>query len=255
MRRDRFERIAAVIRALEADVIGLQEVALLTPNGELVDQPAELATLTDRQVRYAAVHAYAMAEPEDGSRIGAATWGNALLTREPLQDGFAAGLPPGEDDAVVEPAGSSRQLAGVRFRDAPYGTREPRCVVGGRLPLAGHKDVWVLSTHLAYAGAEQRRGQAAAVAARIGELDGPVVLLGDLNARVEDPELEPLRHALDDAFALGGVPPGDDRRHSSGKVAIDHVLVRGLRVIDCQVDPTAGDASDHLPVVATLEVP
>jgi len=254
VRRDRFERIAAVIRDLDADVIGLQEVALMTPNGELVDQPADLASLTDRQVRYAAVHAYAMVEPEDGRRIGAATWGNALLTGEPLREGFAFGLPLGEDAAVVEPAGSGRQLAGVAFRDAPYGTREPRCLVGGRMPIGDRGDVWVLSTHFAYAGAEQRRAQAAAVAACIGELDGPVVLLGDLNARIEDADLEPLRSALDDAFTLTGILPGDVRRRSCGDVAIDHILVRGLRAIDCRVDTGAGDASDHLPVVATLEI-
>ena len=69
---------------LDADVVALQEVALLTPHGELLDEPLELARLTDRQVRYAAVHAFALIEPEDGGAIGAATWGNALLTRVPV---------------------------------------------------------------------------------------------------------------------------------------------------------------------------
>ena len=44
-------------------------------------------------VRYAAVHAFALVEPEDGRAIGAATWGNAILSRRPLEDGFAVGLP------------------------------------------------------------------------------------------------------------------------------------------------------------------
>ena len=92
VRRERLERIARVIVDLDADVVALQEVALLTPNGEVLDQPLELAQLAGRHVRYAAVHAFALIEPENGRAIGAATWGNALLTREPLEDGFARGI-------------------------------------------------------------------------------------------------------------------------------------------------------------------
>ena len=106
VRRDRLERIAQQIVDLDADVVALQEVALLTPHGELLDQALELARLTDRHVRYAAVHAFALVEPEDGRAIGAATWGNALLTRVPIDDGFAVGLPLGGDDEAVEPVGS-----------------------------------------------------------------------------------------------------------------------------------------------------
>ena len=113
--------------------MALQEVAVLTPNGEVLDQPLELARLTGRHVRYAAVHAFALIEPETGRAIGAATWGNALLTREPLEDGFAVGLPLGADDELVEPPDSVLPLAGVTFADAPYGTREPRCAIGGRV--------------------------------------------------------------------------------------------------------------------------
>ena len=150
--------------------MALQEVAVLTPDGEVFDQPLELARLTDRHVRYAAVHAFALIEPENGRAIGAATWGNALLTRAPVQDGFAVGLPVGGDDDLVEPAGSGLPLAGVTFRDAPYGTREARCAVGGRVSLAGG-ELAIVNAHLTYAGTEQRRAQAdelARIAAGVG---------------------------------------------------------------------------------------
>ena len=68
VRRERLERIAAQIVALDADVVALQEVALLTPNGDLLDQPLELARLTGRHVRYSAVHAFALIEPETAAR-------------------------------------------------------------------------------------------------------------------------------------------------------------------------------------------
>jgi endonuclease/exonuclease/phosphatase family metal-dependent hydrolase len=253
VRRDRFERIAQVIVELDADIVALQEVSVLTPNGEVFDQPLELARLTDRHVRYAAVHAFALVEPEDGRAIGAATWGNALLTRVPVEDGFAIGLPVGADDEPVEPAGSGLPLAGMTFRDAPYGTREARCAVGGRVAVAGGA-VAVVNAHLTYAGTEQRRAQADELARIAAGSSGPVVVVGDFNAAIEDPALRALEAGFEDAFRTVGIEPGDPRRASCGAFRIDHLLSRGLRAIDSRVVTEAGDASDHLPVVATFEL-
>ena len=251
--RDRLARIAGIIVDLDADLVALQEVALLTPNGDVHDQPADLARLTGMNVRYAAVHAFTLVEPEDGHAIGAATWGNAILSRRPLDEGFALGLPIGADDHLVEPAGSPSRLAGVTFADAPYGIREPRCAVGGRLadPGAG---VAIVGAHLTYAGTDQRRAQAGALATIAGGLGTPVVVAGDFNAPIEAPEMRTLASAFDDAFAQMGVPAGDPRRASCGSQRIDHLLTRGLRATACTVYREAGDASDHLPVVATFEI-
>src|SRR4051794_15191909 len=109
-RQDRLERIAAVLRALDPDVATLQEVTIMTPDGRVHDQPAELARLTERHVRYAAVHAYPLVEPETARAIGMASWGNAILSREPLADGFASGLPRATDDDLVEPEGAIDRL-------------------------------------------------------------------------------------------------------------------------------------------------
>jgi endonuclease/exonuclease/phosphatase family metal-dependent hydrolase len=253
VRRDRLERIAQQIVDLDADVVALQEVALLTPDGALDDQALELGRLTDRHVRYAAVHTFALIEPEDGRAIGAATWGNALLTRRPLEGGFAIGLPLGADDEAVEPADSALPLAGVTFADAPYGTREPRCAVGGRIAVAGGS-VAIVDAHLTYAGTGQRRAQAGELARTAAALGDPVIVLGDFNAPIEAPALNALASGFDDAFAAIGVEPGDPRRASCGPYRIDHVLSRGLRALDCRVVAEAGDASDHLPVVATFEI-
>jgi endonuclease/exonuclease/phosphatase family metal-dependent hydrolase len=254
VRRDRLERIARLIVDLDADVVALQEVALLTPDGALDDQALELGRLTDRHVRYAAVHAFALIEPEDGRAVGAATWGNALLTRRPLEDGFAVGLPLGADDEAVEPEDSELSLAGVTFADAPYGTREPRCAVGGRLAVAGD-NVAIVNAHLTYAGTEQRRAQAEELARIAADLGDPVVVVGDFNAPIEAPALDALASGFDDAFRAVGVEPGDPRRDSCGPYRIDHVLSRGLRAVECRVVAEAGDASDHLPVVATFTLP
>jgi endonuclease/exonuclease/phosphatase family metal-dependent hydrolase len=251
--RDRLARIAGIIDELDLDLIALQEVALFTPNGDLHDQPADLARLTGMDVRYAAVHAFALVAPESGHAIGAATWGNAILSRRPLEDGFARGLPVGADDALVEPTGSPLPLAGVAFAEAPYGTREPRCAVGGRLS-APRPSVAIVGAHLTYAGTEQRRAQIDAMAALAGDMGPPVILAGDFNAPIEATETQGLSGVFDDAFAAVGIPAGDPRRASCGTHRIDHLLTRGLRATSCGVHRDAGDASDHLPVVATFEV-
>jgi endonuclease/exonuclease/phosphatase family metal-dependent hydrolase len=255
--RDRLARIASVIAEIDADLVALQEVALLTPDGDLHDQPGDLARLTGMHVRYAAVHAFAVVEPEDGRAVGAATWGNAILSRRPLDDGFASGLPRGADEDVVEPPGSSFPLAGVTFADAPYGTREPRCAVGGRLSIGGaaERGVGIVGAHLTYAGTEQRRAQVEAMSSIADRLGSPVIVAGDFNAPVEAAEMAALASGFDDAFDAVGIPPGDPRRASCNTQRIDHLLTRGLSATACAVYAEAGDASDHLPVVATFEVP
>ena len=258
VRDDRLARIAAIIRDLDPDVATLQEVSVLTPDGRLIDQPAELGRLSGRAVRYAAVHMFPLVEPESGRAIGMASWGNAILSREPLADGFAVGLPRAADDDVVEVpgaldprTGAPHPLIGVRYGDTEPGHREPRCVVGGSIG-----GITVVTTHLTYIGRAQRGQQAAAVAVELAERagDGPAILTGDFNAPVDAAELGPLGRGLDDAFAAVGIPPGDGRRRSCGPWPIDHVRVRALAVRSCRVAAEAADASDHWPVVADLEL-
>jgi endonuclease/exonuclease/phosphatase family metal-dependent hydrolase len=254
VRSDRLERIAAVLSALDPDVATLQEVTIMTPDGEILDEPSELARLTDRHARYAAVHTFPLVEPETGRAIGMASWGNAILSRTPLTDGFARGLPRAADDDVVEVAGARHYLLDephplidVRYADTDPGHREPRCVVGGTVEGAS-----VVTTHLTYIGRDQRRRQAEAVRDVVDALPGPLVLTGDFNAAAGADELAALRDGLVDAFAAVGVADDDALRASCGPWPIDHIRIRGLAVDGCRVVTEAGDASDHWPVVADL---
>jgi endonuclease/exonuclease/phosphatase family metal-dependent hydrolase len=257
VRRDRLERIGALLAELDPDVATLQEVSILTPHGELLDQPAELARMTGRHVRYAAVHAFPLVEPETGRAIGTASWGNAILSSEPLVDGFALALPrAGDDDPVevhgaIDPrTGDVHPLIGVPYADTEPGHREPRCMVGGTLG-----GVTIATAHLTYIGRAQRRAQAEALAALATERPGPLIVTGDFNAPLDAPELAPLTGAgLGDALLEAGVAAGDDSRITSGGAAIDHILVRGLAVEACRVERGTGDASDHWPVVADLRL-
>jgi endonuclease/exonuclease/phosphatase family metal-dependent hydrolase len=253
VRRDRLERIAAILASLDADIVTLQEVTMMNVDGEIHDQPAELARLTGLHARYGAVHSYPLVEPETGRSIGSASWGNVILGREPLRGGFALGLARGGDDDLVEPVGSEHPLAGVRYADTEPGHREARCAVGGRVANPRHgADIGVVTSHLTYIGRRQRLEQAATVAGLAGDLDEPVIVTGDFNAPLDAPELAPLTGSLDDAFGAVGIAMDDPLRQSCGSSSIDHILTRGLRTIACRVVDEAGDASDHLPVVADL---
>lgn len=260
VRRDRLERIAAVLDALDPDVATLQEVSILTAHGEVVDQPADLARLTGRHIRYGAVHAFPLIEPETGRSIGMASWGNAILTREPLADGYAIGLPRAADDDPVEVDGATdprtgqrHHLIDVRYADTDPGHREPRCVVGGT--FGGADRVAVATAHLTYVGRAQRRAQAGAfgeaLRARAGA-DGPAIVTGDFNAPIDAPELGALSDGFIDAFAAVGIALADPRRQSCGRSSIDHIRVRDFSVETCRVAVEAGDTSDHWPVVADL---
>lgn len=250
--RERLRRIAHVITAFDADVVALQEVAYFTVHGESLDVAAELGTATGMAWRYAAVGHFPIAEPESGAAVGAALWGNAILSRAPILASRTVGLPLAGDDDLVEEAGSGLRLAGIAYRDAPPWAREPRCALIVRIDTGDGGYISVSSAHLTHIGAGQRAMQVAALDAAL-EDDGPrVVLAGDLNAQLDSAELEPLRHGYVDAFAAEAVPAGDPRRVTCDGRGIDHVLLRGLRAVDCRVVGEAGDASDHLPVVATL---
>jgi endonuclease/exonuclease/phosphatase family metal-dependent hydrolase len=247
---ERLAEIAAFLAELEPDVVTLQEVAILNADGRVLDQPTVLGALMGREVRYGATHAYPLVEPESERLIGSAMWGNAILTRAPLHDGFALALPQPTDDDLVEPVGADLSSAGVRYGDVEPGHREPRCAVGGRAAVEGGS-VGILTTHLTYIGRDQRARQVEAVA-EIAAMPPPVVVTGDFNAPVEADELASLVAIADDAFAAVGIDAGDERRRSCGGWAIDHVFVRGLDVESCGVVREAGDLSDHWPVVADL---
>jgi endonuclease/exonuclease/phosphatase family metal-dependent hydrolase len=241
------------VAGFEPDVVALQEVPLMTVDGITTDMAGELGRALGLEQRYAAVHHVPAIEPETGEAVGAYLWGNAILSRHTILSARTVALPIPADDDLVDPGADVHELASVRYRDVEPGMREGRCALVCAID-GGQGAIRVLSTHLTYIGSTQRRRQAEAIAAIVTGLDGPLVLLGDLNAPIHAGELAPLRESLTDAFLAIGVPPVDERRLSCGEAAIDHVLVRGLTPISCRVATEAGDASDHWPLVAGLEL-
>lgn len=134
------------------------------------------------------------------------------------------------------------EVSEARFVPLPrVGSEEPRGAITGRWGTLGLV-ITHLSTH-----ARARRVQTAALSAIARGMDGPVLVMGDLN-QGHRPGLNPLITA---GFTAASVPRTLTR--SLRRRQIDHVLVSpGLRVERAWTIRTA--ASDHLPLVAELDV-
>jgi endonuclease/exonuclease/phosphatase family metal-dependent hydrolase len=262
------ERIARTVRALaDFDVLCLQEVAVNFPGlagsrGE--DQMAELS---------AALSGYAplfgVATDLDDHRGGRSQFGNAIFTRLPVLQVFRHLLPWPADPGVPSMQRMALEAI-VDSRDAP---------------------LRVISTHLEYYSALQRKAQVAGLlrlheeACAHGQAPRPTgesgepfealprpasaIVCGDFNFKPEDPE-----HALMTAIGKSDVPrfvdawqtahPNQSHAPTVGVhekgwplYCCDFAFVTAdlaVRIRDVAVDD-ATQASDHQPVVLRLADP
>ena len=240
---DRLRAIGSFIGGMDVDLIALQEVALLSRDGDLVDNAGDLGRQLGMQVRFGAVRTFEVVE--DGDLRGVGCFGNALLSRTPFGTSRSVALPAAAMDALVEPTGAGLPAEGLRYADAPSSIREPRCLLLGEL-----EGLTVGSVHFSHIGSGERRLQAEATATAFGDRS-PAVLLGDLNAAIDAPELAPLA-GWTDGFAVGSHDAA--RSSTDDGQRIDQVLVRGASVDACRVLREAGRLSDHFPVVAEVDV-
>lgn len=88
------------------------------------------------------------------------------------------------------------------------------------------------------------------------ELRAPVLLGGDLNEPPEGRAATWLTDRLWDAFARAGEGPGETFPSVDPRARIDYLLLpEEVGVVRAFVDAEAAEASDHLPLVADLELP
>jgi endonuclease/exonuclease/phosphatase family metal-dependent hydrolase len=219
------DRTAGVIRAADAEVVGLQEV----DNGwfersAFQDQARELADRLGMHYVYAANLDREPLEPGGKRR----QYGTAILSEYPILESENTLLPRpegGEQRGLLE--------ALINVRGVP---------------------VRVYNTHLQHNSAAERTAQVAAIMSHVGESEEPTLLVGDLNARPDAPEMQPLYTRFEDAWVEGGEGPGYTYPAEAPDRRIDYVLVSpDVSVREAHVPRTL--ASDHLPVVAEVEVP
>lgn len=220
------ERVARVIEGAAADLAGLQEVDRhLSPRSDYLDQAAWLAARLDMDMAYGPVVDLEPAESgPDGARR---QYGIALLSRAPLRE--------------------PRNLLLTRPRGG-----EQRGLLGAVVDVDG-RAVRVFCTHLQHRSRTERLAQATQIAESLAAGAAPVVMMGDLNARPGDPEIVPLTEVLDDAWVVAGDGAGFTFDAATPHARIDYILTSDdLVVRTAAVVPS--DASDHLPVVADLDL-
>ncbi len=223
------DAIAEVIRSSAADVVALQEVDVRwSARSQFVDQAARLGELLAMQVRFAPIYSMASSDPSQPPR----EFGVALLSRYPIE------------------AFTNRQLSRLSTQQADSVATPMPGLLDATVNVQGVR-MRVLNTHLDYrADPAVRAQQVAEVLAAIADASVPLVLMGDLNASPDAPELAPLfsrlhdawRAASDSGFTYPAITPGK---------RIDYILTSSeVRVISASVIDTR--ASDHRPVIAEL---
>ncbi|MFO8029257.1 MAG: endonuclease/exonuclease/phosphatase family protein [Cyclonatronaceae bacterium] len=226
--------IAGVIREHDPDIVALQEVDLHWGiRSGYEDQAKYLAEALGMDYFYGEI--YTLPPDREGAGVPDRQYGLAFLSKEPIRYAQNHQL---TRHSTQPDASGIRELPGFPVIAIPY--------PGGI--------VHFYNTHLDYrADPAIRQAQVMEMIEIIEQVDAPVVLAGDLNARPDASELDPLFAMLRDAWEgqddqddPGYTFPADnpDRR-------IDYIMhsphfeVATVEVVDSQ-------ASDHLSIVADL---
>jgi endonuclease/exonuclease/phosphatase family metal-dependent hydrolase len=159
-------------------------------------------------------------------QLAGGTFGNALLSRWRILDAVEHGL------TVAD--------------------REPRAAIDATIGLDAGK-LRVIATHLGLRSAERREQLSRLVAILERRRDVPTLLLGDFNAtRAKSRELRAHAEQFGKSSVLATFPS------IAPVLPLDRIFaLHGAEIVDVGVHRSrrARIASDHLPLVATIEVP
>jgi len=220
-------RVAEVIAACRPDIVALQELDVGRRRTGGVDQAHRLAELLQMRAHFNA----ALTVEEE-------RYGDAILTALPgrlVRAGPLPGLPPPR---------------GLGPPGAPGG--------GGGVGGVGRQGI---NAHLGLVPRRQQVQTAELLGQRwLGSegFAGPAVLLGDFNATPFSQTYRMLTAVLRDAQDSLGKAPTATFPSGFPILRIDHVfLSAGIRTVavESPFDPRARVASDHLPLVVTLDLP
>jgi endonuclease/exonuclease/phosphatase family metal-dependent hydrolase len=207
--REREPAILATLETYRPDVLALVE----TWAGDGTSQPDELARALGLHAAWVKTSLPPEPEPieypeQDGIQVGI-----GLLSRWPI-------LALEIHDLPHDQRGGPPPTAMVATLDHPRG------------PL--HVIVTCLEWEPEFAADQLAQARAVAGLATDPRLDGrmPVLVLGDMNAAVEHPEIAPLVDALIDTWTAGGGDPGAKTLDS----AVPHAPVEAVKLIDRRID-------------------
>ena len=213
------QRIADVINQEQPDLVGLQEVDRGVKRTEGKDEIAELAVMTRMHFAFAPNLDY------QGGKYGV-----AILSRLPIK--------------------SILHLMFENKREA-----ERRGMLKVEVDVGGTA-VNFVTTHLDYQFADGRLFETEQLLRNLEDVKGPLIVVADLND-TPDGSAYKLMHTLFDDAWITSKAKGDGFSYPADKPVkrIDHIFYRigtGVRAKKAWVIETL--ASDHVPVVATIEI-
>lgn len=222
-------RTAETIRRLAPDIVGLQEVDVhWSERSGFEDQATLLGRVLGMQVRFAPIYSLPRAESTTTRR----EYGVALLSRHPI---------------IRWTNDTLTRLSTISQNPEPApapGLLQATIEIDGAA-------VRVLNTHLDYrADPRVRKQQVVEMLAYIGSASTPTLVLGDLNANPDAPELQPLRERLHDTWQ-DAAGPGFTFPADKPVKRIDYVLASSHFQVRAASVPVT-EASDHRPVLVDL---
>jgi endonuclease/exonuclease/phosphatase family metal-dependent hydrolase len=221
------EELATVLREINADVVALQEVANNWAEDTGFEHHASvLGDLLEMEAFYAPIYTI----PDDDGLPR--QFGLAILTSMPVVD-------------------TVNHMITRHSTQAENAAPEPMPGFPEMVVDAGGTHIRVFNTHLDFRrDPAVRQTQIGEMIEIMGDVSGPTLLIGDLNARPGAQELEPLFALMRDAWD-SGVGDGFTHPAESPRQRIDYILYGGpCRVTEAFVVQTT--ASDHVPVVADI---
>ncbi|HSR43540.1 MAG TPA: endonuclease/exonuclease/phosphatase family protein [Longimicrobiales bacterium] len=233
----RLARIASVLERADADVVVLNEVDFASTWSGGVNQ-AEVLARAAGYGRWVEQRNYDLRFP-----FATFSFGNALLTRLPVEGASWVGIPPHSRLEALAAGGKGASAVRVETRAGP---------------------ITVVPVHLEYRSGETRRGAVPALDSLRAREAAPVILAGDFNSAPAGWPGAEGRTALGELLEMGWTSARAERGPSPGEWsfptydpdrAIDWVLVEPpLTVLEARVLAGPWELSDHAPVLAVVRV-
>jgi len=213
-------RIAEVIRSQHVDLVGLQEVDRGVTRTGQVDEIAELARLT------AMDYAFAFNLKYQGGQYGV-----AILSKAPI---LATDHRLYQNTREAERRGFIRAVVKVKGREINF-----------------------VTTHLDYQYEDGRLFESQQLLTALNEVKGPLIVVGDFNDVPAGGAYQLMRNNFDDGWAeTRASDQGFSYPADKPAKRIDYIFYRRSDRIHAKRAWIVNTlASDHVPVVADLEVP
>jgi endonuclease/exonuclease/phosphatase family metal-dependent hydrolase len=215
------QRIAAVIMKEKPDLVGLQEVDRGVKRTEGRDEIVELAGLTGMQ--------YAFAHNLD---YQGGQYGVAILSRFPI-----------------------RQIDHRKYENRREAER--RGMIRVEVDVGGGRIVNFVTTHLDYQFADGRLFETEQLLRFLQDVKGPLIVVGDFNDEPTGTAYKLMLGGFDDAWITGRAKDAGLSYPADKPVKrIDYIFGRRSdRIKAKKAWVTQTLASDHIPVMADLEIP